>query len=231
MNFIIICYRNYMVISFRVCKPMDCHDNHRYHPYAPPADARQGILPGNGREWHRQDQKPLFLNGNRGGRNSRYASGRRGTGSMLRSMDREEMYHSSHRPGEGCLDPRYEGPLRRPSPPWYQGRSMNYGPPRPPNNYYYERNTRVHYREAGYRPPPRLHPKSMRLASTSPTGLVSCIIILKEHIGRAETHTIMFIILIFIGVFSPQGSHKLEKRIHFFINNDQRSFFIQVFLL
>ena len=157
---------------------MDCHKNPRYHPYAPPADARHERYLG--REWNRQDQNPPFpLDGHRGGRNSRYSNGRRGTGNMSRSMDREDIYHShpAHRPvrsPERHFHSRYDGPQRRPSSPWYQGRSMHNGPPRPPINYYmyYERNTRVHYREAGYGPPPRLHPKSMRSASTPPTGLV-----------------------------------------------------------
>ena len=156
---------------------MDCHDNHRYHPYATPGDPRHGRYIG--REWQRQSHNPPFANGHRGGRNGRYPSGRRGTGNFSRSIDREDMYHShpSHRPVrsiEGHIDPRYDGPHQRPSPPWYQGRSMHYGPPRPPTNYYYERNIRLHYREAGYGPPgsPRLHPKSTRLTSTRPTGLV-----------------------------------------------------------
>lgn len=153
---------------------MDCH---RYHPYAPAADPRQE------RNWYRREYNSL-PRGHRGARSGRYSSGRRGTGSV-HSLDREEMYHppSDHRlvrPGERHLDDsRYKGPQRRP-PPWYH---YGYGPPRPPTNYnyMYERernlrwssgNNRVHYRGAGYSPPARLHPKSMRSASVHPTGLV-----------------------------------------------------------
>ena len=173
-----------VVISFsiRVCKQMDCHDNHRYHPYAPPADSRHERYLG--RDWFRRDHYP-FPSG-RGARNGRYMSGRRGTGTPSRSLEREDMYHPplNHEPvrhREGHLDSRYERLQRTPSPQWYQGRSMHYGPPRPPTNYYFERernlrwpsgNNRVHYRAAGYSPHPRLYPKSMRPASSHPTGLV-----------------------------------------------------------
>ena len=163
---------------------MDLHDNRRYHPYVPPADGRHKGY--NGREWYRQDCNPFPVGQSRGARGSRYSSTRRGTGTPPRSLNREGVYHPplDQRPvrgSEGYLDPRYERPQRRPSPPWYQGRSMHYGPPRPPTNYYYERernlrwssgNHRVHYRAAGYSPQPRVHPKSMRPASSRPTGLV-----------------------------------------------------------
>lgn len=146
---------------------MDCHDNHRYHPYAPADGPHERYV---GREWYRRDHAP-FPSGHRGARNGRYSSGRRGTGSQ-RLAGREEMYrppqdHRSVRPVERHLDSRYERPQRRISPPWYQGRSMHYGPPRPPFG-----NNRVHYRAAGYSPHPRVHPKSMRPASSHPTGLV-----------------------------------------------------------
>ena len=154
---------------------MDCQDNRRYHPYSLPGDARQERYIG--REWQRQNHSPPYAAGHRGGRKSRYPTGRRGTGNFSRSISREEVYqsHPSHRPvrsSDGHTDPRYDGLHRRPSPPWYQGRSMHYGPPRPPSHYYYQRNTRVHYREAGYGPPGSLHPKSTRPTGTCPTGLV-----------------------------------------------------------
>ena len=158
---------------------MDCQDNRRYHPYSLPGDARQERYIG--REWQRPNHSPPYAAGHRGGRKSRYPTGRRGTVNFSRSINREEVYrsHTSHRQvrsSDGHRDTRYDGLHRRPSPPWYQGRSMHYGPPRPPTHYYYRRNTRLHvpYREAGYGPPGplRLHPKSARPTGTCPTGLV-----------------------------------------------------------
>lgn len=163
-----------MVISYRVYLLMDCPANHRYHPYAPPADARCKRFIGPGKEWNRQNHDAPFPDGFRGGRQSRYQRGRRGTGNMLRPMNREDLYqpHPSHVPVKSSEGRLYDGPQQKASPSWYQGRSMNYGPPRPPANYYFQRNTRVHYRGGGYSPPPRLH-HNMRPARTSPTGLIS----------------------------------------------------------
>lgn len=214
---------------------MDCLDNRRYHPYAPPANARQERYLG--KEWQRRDHNPLFRpDGHRGGRNHRYPGGRRGTGHMSRSMDRDDIYHShpSHRPvrsGEGHLDPRYEGPPRRPSPPWYQGRSMHYGPPRPPTNYYYERNTRVHYRDAGYSPPPRLHPKSMRHGSARPTGLV--VSFQKNTVAGLKVAgaviLIVFIIIIFFILAITETSKKEDHFCFVLTYYTQGIFLIQTF--
>jgi len=155
---------------------MDCHVNHHYHPYSPPGESRQERYIG--REWQRRNHNPPYAAGHRGGRNRRYLSGRRGTGNVSQAINREELYHShpSHRQlrsSAGHIDPRYDEPHQISSPPWYQGRSLHYGPPRPPTHYYYQRNIRLHYREAGYGPPGllRMHPKSTRPTSTHPTGL------------------------------------------------------------
>lgn len=148
----------------QVLKTMDFHGHRRYHPYTPPVGA------------HRGRNQPL-PNGQTGAWNGRYSSVHRGLGSqrsLTRGMFHHPPEHSSVSTNKTPFYPRYPGPQPRLS--WFQGRSMHYGVPRPPTNYYSEQRERnfrwPSYRAARYGPYPRLHPKHMGIASSHSTGLV-----------------------------------------------------------
>ena len=165
---------NYLYFM-QVLKTMDFHGHRRYHPYTPPVDA------------HRGRNQP-FPNGQTGGWNGRYSSVHRGLGSqrsLTRGMFHHPPEHSSVSTNKTPFYPRYPGPQPRLS--WFQGRSMHYGVPRPPTNYYSEQRERnfrwPSYRAARYGPYPRLHPKHMGIASSRSTGFVWT-----YSDGRAEGH-------------------------------------------
>ncbi|PFX17666.1 Histone-lysine N-methyltransferase EHMT1 [Stylophora pistillata] len=136
---------------------MDCPANHRYHPHAPPSRFL-------GKEWKGQNYDARLP----GGRQGRQQRGRRGAGNMAKPRSREDLYQSY----SSRALPKGQ-PHKNSSPSWHPGRSMNYGPPRPPATFYCQRNTRVHYRGGGYSSPPKVHPKSLRPACASSKGLIN----------------------------------------------------------
>ena len=160
---------------WKVLKTMDFRGQRRYHPFAPPVDAHHG-------------RNQPFPNGQTGAWNGRYSRVHRGLGSqrsLSRGMFHHPPEHSSVSTNKTPFYPRYLGPQPRLS--WFQGRSMHYGVPRPPTNYYSEQRERnfrwPSYRAARYGPYPRLPPKHMGTASSCSTGLVWT-----YSDGRAEGH-------------------------------------------